>query len=95
MQPRRCGGVAEIIRHDAGVFIGPLLLCEMSSVSSERISIQQELGSSCVPSAPRQRLIMVTSSLLPLIEPPTRSLWPPTYLVSDSSEISAPCFNGF
>ena len=64
----------------------------MSNVSSERISIQQELGSSCVPIAPRHRLIWVTRSVEPLIEPPTRSLWPPTYLVSDNSVMSAPCF---
>ena len=45
--------------------------------------------------APRHFLIGVTISVEPLIEPPTRSLWPPTYLVSDSSEMSAPCFSGF
>src|SRR5215207_10271515 len=67
----------------------------MSSVSSERISIQHEFGSSCVPSEPRQPLTCRTSASLPLIEPPTRSLWPPTYFVSESRERSAPCFNGF
>ena len=32
---------------------------------------------------------------LTLIEPPTRSLCPPTYLVRDSRVRSAPCFSGF
>src|SRR3984885_6057124 len=66
----------------------------ISSVSSERISIQQEFGSSCVPIELRQLITRLTRLASPLMLPPTRSLWPPTYLVSEHSEMSAPHFSG-
>src|ERR1700692_4932681 len=64
----------------------------ISSVSRERISIQQELGSSCVPIELRQLITCFTRLASPLMLPPTRSLWPPTYLVREHSEMSAPPF---
>src|SRR6202161_4290179 len=66
----------------------------ISSVSRERISIQQEFGSSCVPMELRQLITCFTRLAPPLILPPTRSLWPPTYLVREHSEMSAPHFSG-
>ena len=48
-----------------------------------------------MPSEPRQLLTCRTSLSEPEIEPPTRSEWPPTYLVSESRVRSAPCLSGF
>ena len=45
--------------------------------------IHAVFGSSCVPSAPRSRLIGPTTSREPTTPPATRSEWPPTYLVSE------------
>ena len=42
----------------------------------------------------RQLITCFTRLASPLMLPPTRSLWPPTYLVSEHSEISAPHFSG-
>ena len=53
------------------------------NVSSERASIQQECGSSCVPMALRMARIGFRSLTEPSTAPPMRSLWPPTYFVSE------------
>jgi hypothetical protein len=46
----------------------------ISSVSRERISIQQELGSSCVPIELRQLITCFTRLASPLMLPPTRDV---------------------
>ena len=53
------------------------------NVSSERLNIQQECGSSWVPMAPRKARIGLRLAREPMTAPPMRSLWPPTYLVSE------------
>ena len=55
----------------------------IDSVSSERPSIQQECGSSCVPMAPRSALTCFITAFEPSAAPAIRSEWPPTYLVSE------------
>ena len=42
----------------------------------------------------RQLVTCFTRLASPLMLPPTRSLWPPTYLVREHSEMSAPHFSG-
>ena len=66
----------------------------MLSVSSDVESIQQECGSSWVPIAPRNALTSFIRAFEPSAAPAIRSEWPPTYLVSEYSEISAPCSIG-
>ena len=54
-----------------------------ATVSSERLSIQQECGSSWVPIALRKARIGFRPAREPMTAPAMRSLWPPTYFVSE------------
>lgn len=66
-----------------------------TTVSIERVIIQHECGSSCEPKALRMARTFLIRSFEPVTAPATRSLWPPTYLVSEYTHRSTPCSAGF
>ncbi|MNV79691.1 hypothetical protein D3C71_1732560 [compost metagenome] len=66
-----------------------------TTVSIDRVIIQQECGSSCEPNALRMARTFLIRSLLPVTAPATRSLWPPTYFVSEYTHRSTPWSAGF
>ena len=65
------GMVAEELGDEPGIGVGPLH--PSASVSSERPSIQQENGSSCVPTLPRSALIGPMVAFAPSVAPAIRS----------------------
>jgi hypothetical protein len=86
------GVVAQVVRDEPRVRVGFSL--RMLSVSSDRLSIQQEWGSSWVPMALRSALMSFMKAFEPSEAPAMRSEWPPMYLVREYNERSAPCSIG-
>ena len=64
------------------------------SVSSERISSHAVCVSPMVPSVERMRRTGASMAFAPEAPPAIRSEWPPTYLVSDITTMSAPWGSG-
>src|ERR1700685_1573573 len=73
VHPGDLGMARQIFRDETVVGVRPRH-ADLSSVSRERISIQQEFGSSCVPMELRQLITCFTRLASPLMLPPTSIL---------------------
>ena len=92
MHPRHLGMAGQIFGDETGVVVRPrhadLEGFERAHQHPTRVRIELRADGT------RQPITCFTRLTSPLILPPTRSLWPPTYLVREHSEMSAPHFSG-